>query len=122
MTQPGLFGPLPERTSPEQPQPAGKARLREPVRDQIELRAMDLESLIADDHPARLIWAYVEKLDLSVLEDAIKSAKAIPVVRQRPPACFWACGFMRPARGSAVRGRWRGSVRATLPIVGCAVA
>jgi transposase len=79
VTQPGLFGPLPESASPEQqPQPAGKARLREPVRDQIELRAMDLDSLIADDHPARLIWAYVERLDLSALEDAIKSREGHP--------------------------------------------
>src|SRR4051794_5302606 len=35
---------------------AGDARLREPVRDQVELRALDLDSLIGPAHPARTIW------------------------------------------------------------------
>ena len=52
---------------------AGKPRLREPMRDQIELRAVDLEALVAADHPARVIWAYVEKLDLRELEQAIRA-------------------------------------------------
>jgi transposase len=78
MPQAGLFGELPDQGSPGKPEAASKPRLREPVRDQIELRAMDLESLIADDHPARLIWAYVDKLDLSVLENAIKSREGHP--------------------------------------------
>jgi transposase len=52
---------------------AGKPRLREPVRDQIELRAVDLESLLAADHPARVIWDYVQKLDLGALEEAVRA-------------------------------------------------
>jgi len=55
-----------------------KVRLREPVRDQIELRAVDIDSLIGAEHPARVIWAYVEKLDLSALEDAIKAREDRP--------------------------------------------
>jgi transposase len=51
----------------------GKPRLREPVRDQIELRAVDLEGLLALDHPARVIWDYVQKLDLRTLEEAIQA-------------------------------------------------
>lgn len=50
---------------------AGRPRLNEPVRDQIELRVVDLEGLLPEAHPARVIWAYVEKLDLSELEDAV---------------------------------------------------
>jgi transposase len=50
-----------------------RPRMREPVRDQIELRAMDIDSLIGQDHPVRVIWAYVEGLDLSELEDRIKA-------------------------------------------------
>jgi transposase len=34
---------------------------------------MDIESLIGQDHPVRVIWAYVEGLDLSELEDRIKA-------------------------------------------------
>jgi transposase len=48
-------------------------RLREPRRDQIELRAVDIDSLIGEDHAARVIWAYVAGLDLSALEDRIKA-------------------------------------------------
>ena len=34
---------------------------------------MDIDSPIGEDHPARVIWAYVEGLDLSELEDRIKA-------------------------------------------------
>ena len=69
-----LFGELPEQTRPRADAVSlGAPRLREPKRDQIELRAMDIESLIGQDHPVRVIWAYVEGLDLSELEDRIKA-------------------------------------------------
>jgi transposase len=73
-----LFGKLPEMPPPGSGEAKGKPRLREPERDQIELRPMDLESLIAEDHPVRVIWGYVERLDLSELEDAIKSREGRP--------------------------------------------
>ena len=66
-----LFEGLPEQGVPERG--AGAPRLREPVRDQVELRAVDIETLIGADHPARVIWGYVTKLDLSAIEDAIGS-------------------------------------------------
>lgn len=72
-----LFDGLPESASPRAAG-AGKPRLREPVRDQIELRVVDIDSLIGADHPARVIWAYVEGLDLSVLEDAIQAREGVP--------------------------------------------
>ena len=69
-----LFGELPEQAKPQADAEArGAPRLREPKRDQIELRAVDIESLIGEDHPVRVIWAYVERLDLSELEDRIKA-------------------------------------------------
>lgn len=69
-----LFGELPEQSKPEAAVPAaGAPRLREPRRDQIELRAVDIESLVGEDHPARLIWSYAEGLDVSELENRIKS-------------------------------------------------
>ena len=39
----------------------GAPRLREPNRLQVELRASDLKSLLAQDHCARLVWGYVER-------------------------------------------------------------
>ena len=69
-----LFGELPEQAKPQvDVAPVGAPRLREPQRDQIELRAVDIESLIGEDHPARVIWSYVEGLDLSELENRIKA-------------------------------------------------
>jgi transposase len=69
-----LFGELPEQARPQaDAAPTGAPRLREPQRNQIELRAVDIESLIGEDQPARVIWAYVEGLDLRELEDRIKA-------------------------------------------------
>ena len=51
----------------------GAPRVLEPNRLQIELRASDLESLLAEDHRARLVWGYVERQDLSRLFDSIKA-------------------------------------------------
>lgn len=69
-----LFGELPEQSKPQtDAATASPPRLREPKRDQIELRAVDIESLIGEDHPARAIWSYAEGVDLRELEDRIKA-------------------------------------------------
>lgn len=69
-----LFEGLPHQVKPQADAALlGAPRLREPKRDQVELRAVGVDSLIGEDHPARLIWAYVESLDLSELEDRIKA-------------------------------------------------
>jgi len=57
---------------------AGKPRLREPVRDQIELRAVDLAALIGADHRVRTIWAYVESLDLGAVEQTVRARTHTP--------------------------------------------
>ena len=51
----------------------GAPRLLQPNRTQVELRASDLESLLAEDHRARLVWGYVVRQDLSALLDEIKA-------------------------------------------------
>jgi transposase len=74
-----LFEDLPESPKPPSaPARPGRLRLREPRRDEILLRPVDLDSLIGDDHPARLFWDYVCKLELRELEDAIKSREGRP--------------------------------------------
>jgi transposase len=67
-----LFGGLPAGESAAA-KPAGAARLREPVRDQVGLRVVDLDALIGPSHPARTIWAYVQALDLRELEEAVRA-------------------------------------------------
>lgn len=78
----GLFEELPqpgeEQVQQARAQQAGKRRqgeprLLQPNRSQIELRASDLESLLPEDHRARLVWGYVLRQDLSKLLEAIKA-------------------------------------------------
>lgn len=75
--QPGLFGEEPA-SSAEAQQPRslaaqpGAPRLLHAVRDQVELRAWELDASLAPDHPARSVWAFVQSLDLAPLYAPIK--------------------------------------------------
>ena len=51
-------------------------------RDQLGFQMVDLDSLLAPDHPARAVWVFVEALDLSELLASIKARAGGP----RPPA------------------------------------
>lgn len=72
----GLFPDLPTPSAEQQEQAEasrrvmrelGSPRVRQPNRLQIEFRASDLESLLPEDHRARLVWGYVVLQDLSSL-------------------------------------------------------
>ena len=78
MSSKELFEGLPEVKRLDGVGVGGKPRMREPERRQVELRPMDLDSLLSADHPARVIWRYVEQLDLSALERAIKAREHTP--------------------------------------------
>ena len=67
-----LFGGLPEGEKAVA-KPAGAARLREPVRDQVGLHVIDIDALIGPTHSARIIWGYVQALDLRELEEAVRA-------------------------------------------------
>jgi transposase len=56
----------------------GRPRLRTANREQIIFRAAPLDALISPDHPARIVWDYVEGLDLSPLYDRIKAVERGP--------------------------------------------
>ena len=51
----------------------GEARVVRPDRSQLRWDMMDLESLLASDHRARMVWAFVEQMDLGGLYAAIGS-------------------------------------------------
>jgi transposase len=79
MTMP-LFNPddLPEPVSPAQAAqsaPAGKPRLRLPHRDQVEMREASLDELLDGDHPARVVWAAVCRLDLTSWLREVKAVR-----------------------------------------------
>ena len=78
-----LFDDLPQAVGPARPE--GRARYREPVRDQVRLEAFDLESLIDEAHPARVIWAYAQQVDMSAFEARVRSREGLPGMPQTSP-------------------------------------
>ena len=61
---------------------AGEARVLEADRAQLRWDTIDLESQLALDHRARVVWAFVESLDLSELYARIQAREGEP---GRPP-------------------------------------
>ncbi len=68
---------LPAETPPAA-EMRGRPRLLMANREQIVFRAAPLDALIPHDHPARIVWAYVEGLDLAPLYDRIKAVERGP--------------------------------------------
>ncbi len=77
-----LFDELPEQAAPERSGDA-RPRLRMAERRQVELRAVSLEGLVAADHRVRLVWRFVEGLELAPLYAGIKAVEGRP---GHPPA------------------------------------
>ena len=70
----------------------GKPRLLVPNRSQIELRPVDLESLVAPDHPVRAVWAFVEALDLTPLYEKVQAVEGVagrPAIDPRIYLALW---------------------------------
>ena len=53
----------------------GKPRVQSAVRNQVELRACDLNATLPADHQARAVWAFVLSLDLQALYARIKAVE-----------------------------------------------
>lgn len=53
----------------------GKARVQRAERRQIEIRMLSLDQMLAEDHPARAVWAYVESLDLTTFYAKIRAVE-----------------------------------------------
>lgn len=99
MGRAGLFEDLPAQAAPDRARDSGKPRLRMPTRDRIELRAVDLDGLIGQDHPARTVWAYVEKLDLRALEEATKAREHGPGQAPASPRLLLALWLYATSQG-----------------------
>jgi transposase len=78
-SQGGLFGdgelPARDAAQGQRPRSGGAARVLHAQRDQVELRAVDLDATLPLDHPARTVWAFVQSLDLAPLYARIKSVE-----------------------------------------------
>jgi len=73
---------LPPTEPDEREEAEGVPRLQLPNRGQLELRSVDLDGLLGPDHRARLVWTFVEGLDLGPLYARIKAVQGHP---GRPP-------------------------------------
>ena len=58
--------------------PTGAARVQRPDRHQVGMQLASRDSLLAEDHQARVVWEYVVGLDLSRLYDAIRAVEGRP--------------------------------------------
>lgn len=65
-----LPAPDPEKVKPKV---RGAVRVRKADRRQTRLVPTNLDGLLAEDHQARAVWAYVDQLDLSALYASIQS-------------------------------------------------
>lgn len=55
----------------------GAPRLRRANRSQLEWRTVDLDAVLAMDHPARAIWQLVSQLDLSAYTEGIRATEGV---------------------------------------------
>ena len=97
MAEKPLFDHLPEQLGPERRR--GSPRVQEPRRDGIELRLVDLDSLVASDDPVRDVWAYVETLDLTQLYARIEAREGEPGRPPIPPKLLMALWLYATLRG-----------------------
>jgi transposase len=77
----------------------GQARLQRPERSQVELCAVDLDSVLPADHQARLVWGYVEQQDLNRLEEGIKARGSAPGRRAIDPRILFALWLYATLQG-----------------------
>lgn len=94
---PGLPDPQPRTSVP--PAPTADLRLVRPVRDQMEWVPQRLDELLPEDHQARAIWAFLERLDLSAFSALIKAATDRPGRSATDPRVLLALWLFATADG-----------------------
>jgi transposase len=120
MSGAGLFEELAEQRAPERTVSSGAPRVQEPRRNEPSWQVVDLDALIALDHPARLVWSFVTSLELGELYAAIKACTHTVGRTPIDPRLLLALWLYAVIDGV---GSAREIVRcATLSIVGCAAA
>ncbi len=68
--------PLPESPQKaEQADQVGRPRLKRANREQLAWQVVDLDSLLPEDHKARIVWEWVQGVDVEPLEAKIKAVE-----------------------------------------------
>ena len=123
--QPTLFampadGDVPPRPAAPPP-PPGRPRLRTANRQQIVFRTAALDDLIPPDHPARIVWEFVEGLDLSPLYDSIKAVAGTAGRPAIDPKILMALWLYATIDGVGMPANSTGCAATTTPIAGSSV-
>lgn len=92
-------GPREQPAARPLPPPVGPKRLRHAVRNQVEIQQCSLDELLPEDHEARIVWAYVEGLDLSELYERIRAVEAGPGQAPADPRILLALWLYATLRG-----------------------
>jgi transposase len=90
-----LGDPQPE----PRPRADGTPRLRYANRQQIEMRHCAVDSLIPDEHPVRIVWSFVEQLDLTDVYAKIKAVKGRAGAAATDPRILMALWLYASLRG-----------------------
>ena len=80
MEQTGFFTDLPGGSEGKKVEPTRSqyARVVRPVRNQIQLLMQDLDGTLPEDHQARAIWDFLDRLDLSPFYGSIQAVQGGP--------------------------------------------
>ncbi len=73
-----------------------RRKISKPHRNQIEFFAESLDERLADNHIARIIWSFVEELDLSGFDEKVKSIKGYsgrPAIDSRILFSLWLLAY-----------------------------
>jgi transposase len=110
--EPATLFPLPAPTPSEAAKPRTNpkegARLRVPARSQIVWGRIDLDAQLGEDHPARAIWAVIERLDLSTLYAPIEARDEVAGAPAIDPKLLLAIWVFATSEGEgSAREIWR---------------
>ena len=84
----GLDIPADSAAALKRSMPRGAPRVQSAVRNQVELRACDLDASLPADHQARAVWAFVQSRDLRTPVSTCPSSIWMPA--GAPRICAWA--------------------------------
>ena len=91
--------PQPQCAKPTPPTRPEEARVLRPIRSQLEWAPRSLESMLLQDHPARAIWAVLERLDLAAFYASIKAVLGHPGHPTTDPQVLLALWLYATAEG-----------------------
>src|SRR5438477_7279601 len=76
-----------------------EARTRKPERRQVLMHLQSLDDLLTPDHPARVVWAAVQQLDLSRFYEPIKSRQGVAGREPADPAVLISLWLLAAVEG-----------------------